>query len=148
MKRAIEIDPQFALAHVYYAGPCLHLGERQTAIAECRLAVSLADGADYATSMLGYALAETGNAAEAEVVLQGLKAHARERYVSSFHIALICAGMGDADESLLWLKKAIAERDNWLVWLPVFPAFDKVRHDERFAEIISEVGHSRFPSPS
>lgn len=148
LKRAIEIDPQFALAHAYYAGPCLHLGKTQTALAECRLAVSLADGADYTTSMLGYALGETGQTADAEVVAQSLKALARERYVSSFHVALIYAGMANADETIRWLRKAISERDNWLVWLPVFPAFDKVRLDERFADVITEVGHPSRPSAS
>lgn len=145
LKRAVEIDPQFALAHAYYAGPCLHLGEQQIAINECRLAISLADGADYTTSMLGYALGETGHTDEARIVAQSLTALAQERYVSSFHIALVYAGIGDIDETMLWLKKAITERDNWLVWLPIFPAFDKVRHDDRFARIIAEVGPPRHP---
>lgn len=64
----------------------------------------------------------------------------RSRYVSSYKIALIHAGLGEADPAFAWLERAVAEHDDRLVLLGVDFQFDPVRGDARFAGLLRRAG--------
>ncbi len=138
--QAIEIDPDFALAHAWLAGAYLEKGMLEKAVAECRKAESLARGGTYTISWLGHSLAVNGQTAEAREIAERLISESRERYVSSYHIAVVYAGLKDGTTTMHWLEKAFEERDNWLVWLGVHPAFDSVRGLPGFGELLKRVG--------
>ncbi|MCX6831837.1 MAG: protein kinase [candidate division Zixibacteria bacterium] len=138
--QAIEIDPDFALAHSWIAGAYVEKGLLEQATAECRKAESLARGGTYATSWLGFSLGVSGQSAEAREIAQRLIDQSEKHYVSSYHIALVFAGLGDGAATMHWLEKAFNERDNWLVWLGVHPAFDSVRNLPEFGELLRRVG--------
>ena len=55
-------------------------------------------------------------------------------------IACIYEGLGRTDEALNWLERAITERDGWLVFMNAFPAFDSLRREPRFEDILRRVG--------
>jgi hypothetical protein len=85
-------------------------------------------------------LAVSGQTAEAREIAQQLIKESKKRYVSSYHIALVYAGLRDGAATMYWLEKAFEERDNWLVWLGVHPAFDSVRNLPEFGELLRRVG--------
>jgi hypothetical protein len=60
--------------------------------------------------------------------------------VDPIAVALAFAGMGDKDQSLAWLEKAYARRSNGLTSLKVDPAFDLLRGDQRFEDLLRRVG--------
>jgi TolB-like protein/Flp pilus assembly protein TadD/predicted Ser/Thr protein kinase len=138
--QAIEIDPDFALAHAWIAGAYVEKGQLEKATAECRKAESLARGGTYATSWLGFSLGVSGENVEAREIAHQLIKESRKRYVSSYHIALVYAGLRDGAATMYWLEKAFEERDNWMVWLGVHPAFDSVRNLPEFGELLKRVG--------
>jgi len=57
---------------------------------------------------LGHAYAMSGNKVEAEKLLVELKEMSQGRYVSSYGISTIHAGMGDKEGAFQWLNKASA----------------------------------------
>jgi hypothetical protein len=63
----------------------------------------------------------------------------RNRFVTSYGYALIYAGLGDKDQALIWLRKAVEERSHWLVWIMVDPRFDVLRSDPRFEQLVRSV---------
>jgi hypothetical protein len=55
-------------------------------------------------------------------------------YVIPYHVALIHHFLGDKEKTLLSLEEAFEQRDLWLVWIGVEPAFDNLRPDTRFEQ--------------
>ena len=60
--------------------------------------------------------------------------------MSPFEIALIDAGLGDADRAFEWLDKAYDDRSDLLVYLKVDPRLDPIRSDRRFSDLVARVG--------
>ena len=57
-----------------------------------------------------------------------------------FHMALAYVGLGDHPEAFRWLEQAHEEHDPWLTTLNVDRAFDPLRVDSRFGEIVRAIG--------
>jgi hypothetical protein len=54
--------------------------------------------------------------------------------VASTHLVL-----GDRDQAIRSLEKAVQERDNHLIWLRIDPAFETLRADPRFDAILRQI---------
>jgi serine/threonine protein kinase len=138
--KALEFDPNFAPAHAYLAGPYVCQKKYDEALIECQKASSLAGGSTYATAFLGHVYGIAGEIDKAREILKALDDLSAKAYVSSQLMAMVYIGIGDKDNAFKWLDKACDERDNWMVWLNVYPVFDNLRADPRFAELLSKVG--------
>ena len=63
------------------------------------------------------------------------------RYAPAFHLAIAHVGLGDHDEAFRWLERAYLERDPWVAAaLNVEPAFQPIRGDPRFDQLIRRMG--------
>ena len=51
-------------------------------------------------------------------------------------IAQVYAGLGEKQEALIWLEKAYAQHSDELVTLKVNPAYDPLRGEPRFQELL------------
>jgi len=89
---------------------------------------------------IGHAYAASGKREEAQKVIGGLKQLAKQRYVSSYYIALIYTGLGEKDSAFAWLESAYKERSDLLIYLKVEPRLDNLRSDPRFADLVRRVG--------
>ena len=89
---------------------------------------------------IGHLYAVWGNRAEAQQVLAELIKESEQSYVSAYDIALIYAGLGDTDQSFVWLNKAIDQRPFWLVWLKLDPRLDTIRSDGRYSALLHRIG--------
>ena len=58
-------------------------------------------------------------------------------------MALICAGLAEADTMVAWLERAYAVRDVHLVFLPVDPKWDVWRDDPRVRVLLDRCGFVR-----
>jgi hypothetical protein len=76
----------------------------------------------------------------AQKILAELLALAQQKYVSSYDIALVYAGLGENEHALEWLEKAFEEHNGWLVFLNVEPRFDNLRSDSKFIVLLKKVG--------
>jgi adenylate cyclase len=70
---------------------------------------------------------------------------ANQTYVPYVSIASVYAGLGEKDQALFCLEKALAQRDAGLVLLKVHPMFDAVRYDLRFVELLKKIGLNGRP---
>ena len=66
----------------------------------------------------------------------------RER-VSPVYFARVYIGLGEPDRAFEWLRKGYAERNDNLLGLGVDPAYDPLRSDPRFAELLRGIGLAR-----
>jgi hypothetical protein len=58
-------------------------------------------------------------------------------------IALAYVGMGNNDHAIAWLEKAYAQRSNGVIALKVDPAYDPLRGDPRFQDLLRRVGFTQ-----
>jgi len=72
--------------------------------------------------------------------LEGLKEVSKQRYVSTYNIAQIHARLQERDKTVASLEQAFNERDSQLTYLKVEPAFDEVRSDPRFHQLLQRLG--------
>ncbi len=87
----------------------------------------------------GYVAAGCGDAGTARQLLQHFESVSATRFVTSYGMALIYAGLGDREQVLQWLRKAVEERSHWLVWIRLDPRFRLLRADPRFQQIVAQV---------
>ena len=68
----------------------------------------------------------------------GAGRQARGEPVSEVELALVAVGMGDPEAALEHLRAAVARRDPALMTLRTSPAWDPLRDDSRFREIVQQ----------
>ena len=61
------------------------------------------------------------------------------------NIALIYVGLGDRDQAMIWLDKAYQARFNPSILLR--PAFDPLRSDARFQDLLRRIGLPQVAAP-
>ena len=88
---------------------------------------------------LGYAFGITARPAKARECLDALAALAVQRYVAPINLALVYIALGDLDAAFTWLHKACNERSQWLSEIRVDPAFDPLRGDPRFIQLLERL---------
>ncbi len=140
LRMVLDLDRNFGLAWLFQGWARLSAGQVQEAIEDLRTAVRLTDGAVLGEAYLGHALAVAGDEAGARGVLDALRQRASRRHVPAYVIALIHAGLGDADGALAWLERAVAERSHWATFLNVDPRWDLLRAEPRFTALVRQVG--------
>ena len=137
-QKTIEMDPQFAVAH-YQLGQGLQQTHRHDeAIAEFRRAIELSGGNTTFESNLANAYAVSGRNVEAMKIVKGLESRQSQDSSTDASIALIYVGLGDNDRAMIWLTKAYQARFNPSILMR--PAFDPLRSDPRFRDLLHRIG--------
>ena len=139
-RRAIGIDPTSYWSHMLLGWAYEQEGKFPSALDAFTKANRLNDSSQVIAS-LGHAYAVAGQRAEAEKVIADLQKKSEHSYVSPYDVATIYAGLGDREQTLVWLGKAYEDRSGWLaLWLNVDPKFDALRSDPRFQTLLRGIG--------
>jgi hypothetical protein len=91
-------------------------------------------------SALGHAYAAAGDTVGALDVLKTLHEQSRQRYISSYEIALIHVGLRENERAFEWFDRACEERSGWLPYLNAEPRVDRLRSHSRFQELLNAIG--------
>ena len=86
-----------------------------------------------------YVYGRWGKRAEAEQALEDLRQIYKREDISPDPMIWACLGMGNRDEVFRWFEKAYADHSNLLTTLKVHPAYDGLRDDPRFKELMRRV---------
>ena len=138
----ISAHPLNPMAHFGFAWVARHVGRHDEALSAMKRAEELSNGSLMMTTGRGTVYAAAGMRREAEQVLEYIAALPAECNVIPYHLALIYHFLGDKEKTLLALEDAFEQRDLWLVWIGVEPAFDNLRSDKRFRRLLELTGLS------
>jgi tetratricopeptide (TPR) repeat protein len=134
-RKTLEMDPNFAVAHFELGQAFGQKHMYKEGIAELQKAVELSGGSTAFTSSLAYTYAVSGRKSEAVKILNDLKARSTR---NPSEIALIYVGLGEKDQAMKWLEEAYKEHFNPSIVLR--PAFDPLRSDPRFRDLMLRIG--------
>jgi tetratricopeptide (TPR) repeat protein len=136
-RKTLEMDANFAPAHFQLGQAYVQQARYDEALA------AFAKGLPYSKvatmAALGHALGTAGQRTKARRILAEVKEISEQKYVSPYNIAMIYAGLGEADRAMVWIEKACADRVFNLAYLRVDPAFDSLRSDPRFQQVLQRI---------
>jgi tetratricopeptide (TPR) repeat protein len=89
---------------------------------------------------LAYATARAGNVAAARAFVAELHTLSKERFVDPYLFAVTAIGLGDRDQTFVYLNDAVEARSSWVPWLKLEPKWDSLHGDPRFIELLKKVG--------
>jgi len=89
--------------------------------------------------VLGHLYAVSGRKEEALNVLEGLKVRRKDDGEWAIDIATIYAGLGDVEQALDWLARAV-EEGGWLVDLGIDPRLRSLHGEPRFRALLDKMG--------
>lgn len=88
---------------------------------------------------LGHTFARWGKSDRAWAILDELAAMSESNYVDPFEIAHVHAGLGRMDAALDSLERAAADRSGWIVYCGIWPAFERLRSNQRFQALLNRM---------
>ncbi len=135
-RKSLEIEPTFHGTHYMLGLVSAQIGRFEDAVEHLQKSLELVRGSAMIQAALGGVYALFGKEAEARNILQALERLTDERYVSAYSFAQIHAGLGDRQGTLLWLERANEERSARMVFLNVDLAFDPLRADPQFQDLL------------
>ena len=134
-RKTVDMDPNFAIAHYELGQAFVEKHSYNEAIGEFQKAIELSGGSVPCTSNLAYAYAVSNKRNEAVKILNDVKTRSTR---NAAEIALMYVGLGEKDQAMKWLGKAYEEHFNPSILLR--PAFDPVRSDPRFQNLVHRIG--------
>lgn len=137
-KRTLELDPHFAVAH-YVLGQAFEQKKmHEEAIAEFRKAIEISGHSVAFESALAHVYAVSGRQEQAIKLAKDLESRNDQNPSAQASIALIYVGLDDPNQAMIWLNKAYDARFNPSILRR--PAFDPIRSDPRFKDLLSRIG--------
>ena len=107
---AAAIDGEYDRVRATLGWAYFLTGRRQEGLAELERAVNVSRENTIWLGQLGQAYAMAGETTKAREILAELGDHARHAYVSPYHFAYVYTGLGETEQAIDWLERAVAER--------------------------------------
>ena len=139
-KKVVELDPNFSRGHEYLGLAYLKEARYSEAIAELQKAVELSGRERWPLRDLGYGYAISGKRAEAEAIIKELVGKYENGRALGQDLAAVYAGLGEKDQAFAWLEKDLQTRSGLLGWTRWAPAFESLRSDPRYTDLLRRMG--------
>jgi tetratricopeptide (TPR) repeat protein len=139
-RKMLELDPQHWLPRLLAVHLLARQGRAEEAYRELDAITSLPRDHRLILRTRAEVSARLGRRDEAERALQALLQSKAAGRIPSSHIAIAYASLGQTDRAFDWLERAYAEYDAFLSLLHVYPAFDSLRSDPRYAALLTRLG--------
>jgi eukaryotic-like serine/threonine-protein kinase len=135
-QKTVMMNPKLANPHAGLARVYELQRRFEESLAELNQAVALSKRSPKLIALLGHVNASAGRKDETLRLLRELERMSRGGDVSPADFALIYLGLDDKERALTWLRKAAVEADPALLYLKVDPAYDGLRSDRRFKDLL------------
>ncbi|MEP7064554.1 MAG: protein kinase [Gemmatimonadota bacterium] len=135
-REALALDPHYGLAYVRIGYAQLIAGHPAAALEAYRQVEGFAPRSQ---AGMAVALARLGRRNEARRVLANMERDAARHYVSGEGIAWAYIALGETDRGMLWLERAVRDRNANLLRLATDPRWEPVRGDPRFVALVQKV---------
>ncbi len=135
IKKSMELDPTFPWAHSHISFVYRMKGDRAASVEERARAFELLDRADQATRMRESFAKSGWTGYLREIVSQdwGRLGTSQTRRAS------LLAELGEKEAAMASLNEAATKGDSWLFSIKYDPAFDPLRGDPRFKEVLKRL---------
>lgn len=135
--KALEMNHEFVRLHFMLMWAHLEARMLDDAIREAQSKPEN-DGRDsiFPMSILSCAYANAGQLSEAWHVAERLLVLADQYSPALVQAAATCSWLGDNDHAFALIERALAVKNDRLLWLKVDPRFDNLRTDERYADLL------------
>jgi eukaryotic-like serine/threonine-protein kinase len=140
-QKTLEMDPKFVPAQHDLETAYAQSGMYKEAVAERQQVLTLSGNPDLAAA-IGEDFRTSGYPGVLRSWLGGLQEVSKRGYVSSYNMSEIYARLEQKQEALASLERAYRERDSNLTYMKVEPAFDSIRSDPRFQELLRRLAIS------
>src|SRR5687767_12557685 len=143
-RRVVSEFPSYSFG--YYGLSKIHriTGETKLAIAENDKAMDLMGNGVFSLLSEAECYAADGQVEIAREKIAALEQMSAERYISPYLLSLAYCYLGDKENAINQLIKAAEIKEAWLNWMGVEPAFDPIRDDPRFQEVLETTGYRMF----
>jgi TolB-like protein/Tfp pilus assembly protein PilF len=135
----LDMDPEFGAARRLLGAALLAAGRTDDAVAHLQTAADGLAEDPVALSWLAHARAQAGARADAMALVDRVRGLAATRYVSSYHLAMPLAALGEYDRAFAALDDAWVDRDPALSHVAVEPRFEPLRADARFDALLGRL---------
>src|SRR4051812_9605801 len=140
LDRAIAMNPMAEESYRLQGLLLTFLKDFPTAERVLREALALAPPSGNTTkATLAYSLAQAGDTTFAKQVSAELLEKRKSEYVSPVDLAVLHIALGEKENALDWVDRAIEERRGWAAYLRVHPVVDPLRDDPRFDELVEKM---------
>lgn len=134
-----RLAPDYGLPHLGLGMAHAGKGQFNDAIAHLTNASHMKCGS-LLHGQMGYCYGMAGRRDEAQREIGILKARSESKYVSPMSFASIYAGLGEDQEALAYLERAVQARDTSLPMYLLSNEFDNLRNHPRFVELRGRIG--------
>jgi TolB-like protein/Tfp pilus assembly protein PilF len=136
-QRTIELDPTSAISHLILGWTYAMMSRREEALEEIRLGLELVTAwVSLHRSMIARTYVQLGMKDEARAILTEMLERERETYVEPGMIAAVASALGEVDLAFEHIEKAIEARDSSVLTIKTDRAFDSIRSDPRYGEVL------------
>jgi adenylate cyclase len=140
LNEALKLDNQFALAHYNIGDYSERSSEYEIALREFRLAVELSQRSPIMVAFYSACLIRVGQQNKGKELLEELLEVAKAGVSISLCIALVYEALGEKENTLRWLEKAIESKEPMVIavntfWMP----FKGIRDDSRFHSLLNRL---------
>ena len=135
LSRTLELDPDFALAHLHLGSVLIQKGRVSDAMNEFGKAA--AAGGVIAASSVAYAHALAGDRSKAEALLRDMLDAPRP---PPFGLARLYVALGDYERAIDSIERALADGSGGPWFLAVNPPFDPLQSHPRYQAIMRRLG--------
>jgi TolB-like protein/Tfp pilus assembly protein PilF len=136
---AVELDPSHDRARATLGWGYFLTGRQADGLAELEHAVAHAPDSTMWLAQLGEASAMAGDTDRARAILAELEHRARHAYVSPYHFAYVHTGLGETEQALACLERAVAERTGPAYNIKSSFLFKPLREHPRFRAILRQM---------
>jgi len=139
LRSVLAVHRDYATAYWFLGYALIANGQSDEAITALNKGVSLSGSSPAVIGTLIRAYAQSGRRTEAHRLVDELKRRQQRNYVPAAAFVDAYLGLGERDQAFAWLDRAYREHSSILQILKVYPPFDPLRGDPRFADLLQRV---------
>lgn len=139
-QKALEIDGNFTLAHLYLGNAYAARKDYSAAIAEFQKALAISKGNVWVLSGLARTYALAGDTRKTEFILQNILKGVKSKSDVAAELAAVYAALGQKEQAFASLENAYQQRAGSLILLGAAPDYEPLRGDPRFDDLLRRVG--------
>jgi len=134
-----EREPQYVLAHWALGLAYEAAGDLELAAAEFGTAAALSGRSPGMLAALAHTYGIQGQRQAATDILMQIHALSAKRYVAAYDLATVYLGIGDDEQALNYMERAMQERSPWIVTLPREPRIERLKSNVFFQSLLRKL---------